>query len=68
MTKVAVALAPVSVLNVTMWPSGVIVSVKFVVSLVLVLLLSVNFSAKTSVMIFCASGDSCTDDRKLTLP
>ena len=29
---------------------------------------SVNFSANTSEMIFCASGDNCTPDRKLTVP
>ena len=43
-------------------------SVKLVVSLVFGLLRSVNFSENTSLMIFCASGDSCTDDWKLTAP
>ena len=48
--------------------SGTIESVKLVVSLVFGLLRSVNFSENTSLMIFCASGDSCTDDWKLTAP
>ena len=43
-------------------------SVKLLVSLVLGLFRSVNFSENTSLMIFCASGDSCTDDWKLTAP
>ena len=43
-------------------------SVKLVACLVFGLLRSENFSAKTSVMIFCASADSCADDRKLTPP
>ena len=54
--KVAVAVAPVSVLMKTMLPVCVIESVKFWVSLVL-LLLSVNFSVNTSVISFWMSGD-----------
>ena len=57
LVKVAVAVAPVSVLIRTMLPFCVSVSVKFVVSLVLVLL-SVNFSVNTSVISFCTSGDN----------
>src|SRR5690242_6204565 len=55
--KVRIAVAPDGVL--IRMPSlvGVIVSVKFVVSLVLVLL-SVNFSVNTSVISFCTSGDN----------
>jgi hypothetical protein len=48
--------------------TGMTLSVKFVVSLVLGFELSVNFSAKTSEMSFCASVDSCADETKLTLP
>jgi len=48
--------------------SGMTVSVKLVVSLVFGFFTSVNFSENTSLMIFCASGESCTEDWKLTAP
>ena len=47
--------------------SGTIESVKLVVSLVFGLFW-LNFSENTSLMIFCASAESCADDWKLTAP